>query len=445
MTSYRTPDGVIVPTEDVVYQNGTNRPMWFDGHRNVLLTEEDDSTTNKSLVPRMPFAVPNRRTSYTAQQLMDADFPEPKWAVPGLIAEGLTFIAGAPKVGKSWLALGLGIAVASGGQVLGNIPVDEGEVLYLALEDNPRRLKDRIGRVLKGASVPSGLHFELEWPALTAGGDDQLDDWLSQHPECRLVMVDVFARVRNPAAATDRYLGDYQAAVTLKSIADTHAVAVLCNHHTRKAGAEDFLDTMSGTQGLAGAADSIVVLKRGRGQADAELDITGRDIEERQLALRFDADVGTWVLLGDAGEWAISASRRRVLEVLRSEGPLMPKEVGELVDLSRDTAKMTLSRMSRAGQVVSNGAGTYSAPSQEASPLTPVTAVTGVSDKPPTSTNAPNLPVTGGGVTGVTGKPPKDWTYGHTLEPCEVCQEPCEARTLDGRVIHPSCPVEEVS
>ena len=124
MTSYRTPDGVIVPTEDVVYQNGTNRPMWFDGHRNVLLTEEDDSTTNKSLVPRMPFAVPNRRTSYTAQQLMDADFPEPKWAVPGLIAEGLTFIAGAPKVGKSWLALGLGIAVASGGQVLGNIPVD---------------------------------------------------------------------------------------------------------------------------------------------------------------------------------------------------------------------------------------------------------------------------------------------------------------------------------
>ncbi|MGI8701240.1 MAG: AAA family ATPase [Nocardioidaceae bacterium] len=97
------------------------------------------------------------RTSWTAAELMACEFPEPRWAVPGIIAEGVTLLAGAPKVGKSWLALGLGIAVATGGKALGALDVMEGDVLYLALEDPPRRLQDRLAKVLSGATATGRL------------------------------------------------------------------------------------------------------------------------------------------------------------------------------------------------------------------------------------------------------------------------------------------------
>ena len=105
-----------------------------------------------------------RRTSWTASDLLGAELPEPRVAVDGLLPEGLTFMAGAPKLGKAWLCLGLAIAVASGGRALGNIHVERGDVLYLALEDNARRLQDRLRLLLNGEAPPEGLHLELEWP-----------------------------------------------------------------------------------------------------------------------------------------------------------------------------------------------------------------------------------------------------------------------------------------
>src|SRR5437870_5446609 len=95
---------------------------------------------------------------------MDADFPPPRWAVPGIVAEGLTLYAGPPKVGKSWLALGLAVAIASGGRALGKVQVQSGDVLYAALEDPPRRLQERLGTVLDGGSVPGSPNFWTEWP-----------------------------------------------------------------------------------------------------------------------------------------------------------------------------------------------------------------------------------------------------------------------------------------
>jgi hypothetical protein len=126
---------------------------------------------------------PARQTHFTATGLMGTIFPEPRFAVPGLVAEGLNLFAGGPKIGKSWLALGLGVAVASGGRALGSIPVDRGDVLYLALEDTPRRLQSRLRSVLQGQPAPDGLNFATEWRPMPEGGGDDLDAALAHRPD----------------------------------------------------------------------------------------------------------------------------------------------------------------------------------------------------------------------------------------------------------------------
>ena len=296
-----------------------------------------------------------RRTAYSATELMATDFPEPRFAVEGLIAEGLNFVCGAPKLGKSWWALDLAIAVASGGNALGKLPVEQGTALYLALEDSPRRIQERLTLVLRGAPAPAGLFFETVFPSINQGGKEELDAWLTAHPETRLVVVDVFSKVRPITRDNaDRYLSDYLAAEPLKEIADAHRVAIVVLHHTRKAGADDFLETVSGTHGLAGAADTVLVLKRSRGRADAELAVTGRDVPEQTLALRFDGAIGSWSLLGDASEWALGRTRHQILTALKGgSDPLgmSPKDVASVANLAYETVKKTLQRMATDQQV----------------------------------------------------------------------------------------------
>lgn len=331
-----------------------------------------DPEPSASDEPETLEAKPSRRTSYTAAELLETEFPEPRYAVPGILAEGLNFEAGPPKMGKSWKALNIALAVAAGGHALGKIPVEQGEVLYLALEDPPRRLKERLRMILRDEPAPVGLHFETSWRRLGAGGEEDIRAWLEAHPDARLVVVDVFAKVRPQVSdRADRYAADYHSMEPLKEIADDFGIAVFVLHHTRKAASEDYVDAVSGTQGLAGAADAILVLRRARGQADAELHVTGRDVEEKSYALRFDPLVGSWTLLGDAAEYAIGETRRQILDVLRAHGALTPKGVADVSAVPHELAKKTLQRMLADGQVIAED-GRYSVPSD------PVSAVPSV-------------------------------------------------------------------
>jgi DNA-binding MarR family transcriptional regulator len=332
------------------------------------INKELDALERKGLV--------SRRTSYSAIDLLATDFPEPRFAVPNILAEGLNFMAGAPKLGKSWWALGIAIAVASGGRALGQIPVERGDVLYLGLEDSPRRLKSRLEKMLVGGSAPDGLHFYTEWDRLTDGGAEEIERWVEEHPACRLVIVDVFARVRPRLSdRSDRYLADYEAAQPLKTVADQRGLAILALHHTRKAAAEDFVETVSGTHGLAAAADTIIVCKRARGQADATLHITGRDVEEQDLALRFDAAIGTWKLLGEAREWAVSEQRRKIIETLEVAGAMKPKQLAEAAGLDHGVVKHLVRSMVEAGQIDSDGSGSYLIHRSPHSPVHPIDPV----------------------------------------------------------------------
>lgn len=313
-----------------------------------------------------------RRTHWNAVELLAAEFPEPRWAVPGLVAEGLTLFVGAPKVGKSWAAWNLAVAIASGGIAFGKVPVEAGDVLYLALEDTGRRLQSRLRKVLAGDVPPERLTVATTCSTLGNGGAEEIGGWLTAHPDARLVIVDVFARIRGRSGPqSSAYESDYGPMSVLKALADKHGVAILVVHHTRKADAEDFLDVVSGTQGLAGAADCIVVLRRSRGTADGVLQVTGRDVEEAEHALTFSAELGAWQMLeGPAADYSLGETRQRILRHVREYGSATPKQVADALDLDHGLAKQTCCRMSKAGQLDTDGRGAY------LSPVTPVTAVT---------------------------------------------------------------------
>ena len=138
--------------------------------------------------------------------------------------EGVTLFAGKPKLGKSWLALGVAIAVSTGGVALGTRPVEEGDVLYMALEDNHRRLRKRLEKLLEG-DAPERLHIATEWPRMDEGGDEALGRWLEAHPDARLVVVDILKRVR-PRTSPNRsvYDADYEALAAMQSLAAEHEV-----------------------------------------------------------------------------------------------------------------------------------------------------------------------------------------------------------------------------
>jgi len=301
------------------------------------------------------------RTSWTAAELLRMDFPDPRWAVPGLIAEGVTLLAGPPKVGKSWLAFGLALDIAAGRTALDAIPVDPGPVLYLALEDTPRRLKTRMLTLLAGAPGPDTLTLATTCPPLPNGGDTHIASWLDRNPTARMVVIDVFAKMRGaPPPGASAYEADYAAVGRAKHLADTYNIAVVLVHHVRKAGADDFLTEVSGTNGLAGAADAVLVLKRARGQADGILHITGRDVNEAEHALRFYPAAGAWQLLdGPATNHTISDTRATILHHLRANPGHRPKDIADATGLDDALTRRTCARMAEDNQLRNDGTGHY--------------------------------------------------------------------------------------
>lgn len=319
--------------------------------------------------PRPAAATPAnaRPEAFTAADLMRMELLPPRWAVDRLVPEGVTIIAGRPKIGKSWLVLNLAIAVASGGVALGRIRVQRGETLYLALEDGRRRLQSRLGKLLRAqsCSVPPGLSFSTLWPRTNNGGLDALADWLKAHPDTRLIVIDTLARIRQQHRhdAGNLYTEDYEAITGLQSLALASNVAILIVHHTRKSPAEDPLDDVSGTLGLTGAADVVIVLKRPRRQPHGRLFITGRDVEEDELPLAFAEEYCLWTIAeADAsGPDAYLPDDQRAIRRLlgQTPGPLMTGEIVAALRQPYDAVSKRLERMAKDGLIHRAGKGRY--------------------------------------------------------------------------------------
>ena len=287
---------------------------------------EDPRAATVSLaatIPSVPFAVADddltrllaarvRNGTWLDEQI----FPPLQWAVPGLIPAGMGLFTGAPKAGKSWAVLGVALAIATGGLAFDKLPTGEPRpVLYLALEDGDARLRERCWHLL-GEDEPTPLLFErilvaspAEVPILIAG-------WLARHAGQRpLVVLDTLGKAM-PATNSDQgaYARDYHLGGTLKALVDAHPGAtLLVVHHVRKMGGEDWMDSTSGTNGLNGSADFTINLSRGRGQNNAVLRVTGRDVREGEYALTFDE--GAWHLDGhDLDEAERNSEQARAIE-----------------------------------------------------------------------------------------------------------------------------------
>src|SRR5215213_1696342 len=209
--------------------------------------------------------------------------------VQGILYVGVTLFAGKPKIGKSWMMLALALAVTTGSTIFGNTTVQQGEILYLALEDNRRRLQRRIKKLLSDREAPAGLHFALDWPRLDEGGLEALDKLLEEQPGINLVIVDTLARLK-PAGSKKRthYDEDRDSVDSLIPLADKHSIAIVLVHHLREMDSDDPLDMIHGTAGLTGGVDGALVLKRRRGEADAYLFGDGRDFENTVLLVLRD-------------------------------------------------------------------------------------------------------------------------------------------------------------
>jgi hypothetical protein len=305
--------------------------------------------------------------TFTGSELLQMELPTPKCIIDGILYEGLSVLAGPPKMGKSWLVLQWAIAVASGGMVLSKFPAQQGEVLYIAAEDGKRRLQDRIRKVL--ASDPgiteetlSRLHFKTEWPRLDMGGIPAAEGWLAQHPQCLLVIMDTLQRLRPPAnKAGTAYQDDYSAMIPVHELSKRYHVCILFVHHTRKSQAGlkgDALEELSGSLGIPGAADGTLVLRRPRGESDGTLCITGRDTPEQEMAVRFSD--GLWSYIGDSQAVQGSSERQDILDTLMESGrPLSPIEIARNTGMQCPNVRQLLISMRDTGAVRRAGYGKY--------------------------------------------------------------------------------------
>jgi RecA-family ATPase len=319
------------------------------------------------------------------------EFDPVQWIVQDILPAGVSMLCAKPKQGKSWFALDLAMAVAAGASnALGCKQAVKGDVLYFALEDNQRRMNTRIKKLIfdRFESAPSNAYLitGVTVPRLNQGFESELDKYLESYPKTRFVVVDPFTFIETPPKHKQpmrSYQEDYEAINRLTALTREKYphVAIVLVYHMRKEGSGNWLDTVMGTTGLAGAVDNLMFMRRENAQSDAVFYLTGKDIEnECEYAMTFDKVTACWQLQGDAHEYAISKERREILDCL-GDDIKTPKEIAAELDKSHGNIKYLLADMFKNGQVDKVDKGKYKAIVKETVyppqlPLTPLTLLT---------------------------------------------------------------------
>ncbi len=335
-------DGYVMPTDD-------EKPK-KEKHIN-------EHTTIEGRNEPLEFVGDWRSGGITARQLQGVDFPPLRFIVQDILPEGCTLLAGKPKSKKSWLALGIGEAVACGGKALGKLDVIQGRVLYLDLESNQRRMQSRLRATLGDRSAwPDNFHVFTEWPR----GDEgirQLDQWMIAYPDTNLVIADILQNIR-PARVKNAnpYDEDYEAVKPLNMFAERHRIALIVIHHTRKAKADDVFDEISGSTGLSGGVANMWVVGRVPTTTDSILAIRGRDVtQDDDTALGWDEYLCQHILTGDAAQYAVGKERKAILDAMELGRAYQPKEIAGILGKAVGTVNKLLLALCDAGAVVKPG------------------------------------------------------------------------------------------
>ena len=237
-----------------------------------------------------------RLQTIDADTLQSTAYEPVSFVVDDLLPQGLHLLAGAPKIGKSWLALWLAVTVAKGKAVWG-MGVKQGTTLYLCLEDSTLRIQNRLFEITEDA--PASVHFTTNSDTLGKGLGEQLCTFLAEHPDTVLIIIDTLQMIRG-TGYDNTYANDYRDLSALKHIADAHGIAILLIHHLRKEFADDVFSRISGTTAISGAVDSsFTLVEDRRGSGRATLSCIGRDIEYRELTLERNAE-NVWELMSDS-------------------------------------------------------------------------------------------------------------------------------------------------
>ena len=275
----------------------------------------------------------NKLNTIDGETLMSRPLQPLNFVVDTLISQGLHILAGSPKVGKSWLALWLAVTVAKGEPVWG-MQVKQGTTLYLCLEDSQIRIQNRLFDVTEEA--PASVHFCTESHLLGDGLTEQLERFLSEHPDTTLIIIDTLQMIRG-TTYNNTYANDYRDLSALKRLADAHRIAILLIHHLRKEKADDVFNRISGTTAISGAVDtSFTLVEEQRGSGRARLSCIGRDIEYRELELCRNAD-NVWEVTADSYQQPALLDGRIVFllsALLKNRATFIgtPTELAQLID-----------------------------------------------------------------------------------------------------------------
>jgi hypothetical protein len=307
-----------------------------------------------------------QQAAFTAEDLRLMTFEPIAWIVPEIIpAEGVTLLCSRPKFGKSWLAYDLCIGATMNRFILGEIRPAQGDVLYLALEDSKRRLQRRMTKLLPTftSKWPDRLTITTKWRRLHEGGLDDIRAWHEQHAKAEggkpiLVVIDVLAKVRKPTGNKPVYESDYEALTGLHLLSHELGVAIVVVHHTRKMAADDLMETVSGSYGLTGAVDTVIVMANKGG--GAVLDVRGRDVESAELAIQFSKDACRWTILGTAAEVHQSDQRKAIVAALVERGePMKITELMGTTGMKRNNLEALLGKLVKEQSIKRIGAGLY--------------------------------------------------------------------------------------
>ena len=242
--------------------------------------------------------------SIAASDLQTAKIDPPEWLIPDVLPQGLAILCASSKVGKSWMAMQMCLAISRGKEFL-DYASNQAGCLYLALEDGIFRLKDRLNKVLDGGKAPSTFYLSIKANGLDGGLIKQLDEEFEEHPDIKLIIIDTLQKVRGSAKKDEiAYATDYRELGALKEYADNKRICIFLIHHLRKMADEnDVFNMISGSNGIMGVCDTIfIIYKKKRQDENAVLFMTGRDIRQQDVVVHFDETKYRWDMVGTAEE-----------------------------------------------------------------------------------------------------------------------------------------------